>query len=509
MKNAFYDLSGGINQASTKTELGLNPSQIFWSDAENVEILQNKGIVKQKGNTLILKLPVQEEVISLHQMKYEKNYNLIIVTKTGKLFIFNPTNKSVTQLNKTVSGLSRLNFVDFLNGVIVSSKTDALFFIKNNSTFDIVDCKLKDSAGITVKTDVIAIFKGRVWAASDSSIYYSALGRYDDFTTAEDAGYIKNFHTDTDDIVALKSYKDYLAIYKKHKVYLLTGTSPDDFAIVPFADKGTTSFSGVVNVNNKQYFLNQGIFSLEQSGDLNQIQLGNEITLKIKPEFDKFDKTRFDEVIALHYENKNQVWYFIPYKEDLYFHTIWINDYVNQAWFKRVVPQDIITACIFDENIFTADKDGQVYKEDFGSTFNGVPMSFLWKSPFLALGNSKVRKTIDNFNFVLDESYDNNFHFSVYKDYDSEYKDDLELVYSINSDNLNWHGDNLSESQNFYWDDENNENKVSLWAVNVDSVYKAEISEANYAIQLCVEGKSVEQSTAIIGLEFNDIFAEE
>lgn len=506
MKNTFYDLAGGINRASTKTELGLNPSQVFWSDAENVEILQNKGIIKQKGNALILSLPIAEEIISLHQMKYEKNYNLIIATKTGKLFVFNPQNQILSELTKTVSGLSRLNFVDFLNGVIVSSKTDALFFIKNNTTFDVIDCNLKDSSDEYIKTDVIAIFKGRVWAAYNSSIYYSALGKYNDFTTADDAGYIKNFHTDTDDIVALKAYKDYLAIYKKHKVYLLTGSNPDDFAIVPFADKGTMSFSGVVNVNNKQYFLNQGVFALEQSGDLNQIQLGDEITLKIKPEFDKFDKTRFDEVIALHYEKKNQVWYFIPYKEDLYFHTIWINDYVNKAWFKRVIPQDILTATIFNEDIFTADKNGKIYKEDFGSTFNGEAIKFIWKSPFLSLGTSKIRKTIDNFNFVLDESYDNNFHFSVYKNYDSEYKDDIELVYSTNSDNLNWHGENLSESQNFYWDDDS---KNSLWAVNVDSVYKAEISEANYSVQLCVEGSSVEQSTAIIGLEFDEIFADE
>lgn len=506
MKTFFYNLAGGINQASTKTELGLNVNKLYWTDSKNVEILQNKGVIRQKGNTLFVSLPSPEKIISMHQMKYGKTYNLLMVTNIGKIFAFNPKTQYLKDLGKKLTGLSRLNFADFLNGVLISSEDDELFYIKNNANFDVVDCNLKNGSGQKIKSGVIAVHKGRVWVADDSSIYFSALGKYDDFATADDAGYINNFHTDTDEIVALKPYKDYLAIYKKHSVYLLTGSSPEDFAIVPFADKGAASFSSVVTVNNKQYFLNQGIFSLEQAGQLNQIQLGDEITVNVKQELDKFDKTRLAEVIAIHYERKNQVWYFIPYKEDEYFHTILINDYLNKAWLKRVVPQDIVTACLFNEDILTADKNGKVYKEDFGSTFDGQPVDFMWKSPFLAVGDSNVRKTIDEFYFILDESYDNNFHFSVYKNYDSEYKDDLELVVSTNFDNLNWHGLNLNEEQNFYWDDDLT---PSLWAVNADSVYKAEISESNYSVQLCVEGSSVEQHAAIIGLEFKEIYLDE
>lgn len=506
MKTSFYNLSGGINQASTKTELGLDTKQLYWSDSKNIEIHQNRGIIRQRGNVLLAQLPVEEKIIAMHQMKWAKIYNLIIATNTGKLFVYNPVNGNVTQLSKTINGSSRLNFADYLNGVLVSSKNDPPFFIKNNATFDVVECELKNSSNQYVKSDVIAVHKGRVWVAEDASIYFSALGKYNDFTTADDAGYINNFHTDTDEIIALRAYKDYLAIYKKHMVYLLTGSNPEDFAIVPFANKGATSFSGVVTVNNKQYFLNQGIFALEQVGELNQIQLGNEITTNIKPEFDKYDKTRLDEVIALNYEKKNQVWYFIPYKEDEYFHTIWINDYFNNAWFKRVVPQNITTACLFNDDILTADEDGKIYKEDFGTSFNGTVIEFLWKSPFLSIGDTNIRKTVDEFYFVLDESHDNNFHFSVYKNYDSEYKDDVELVYSSNYDNLNWNNDNSVLEQNFLWDDDSSQ---SLWATSTDSIYKAEISESNYSVQLCIEGTALGQSTAVIGLEFKEIYTDE
>ena len=49
MQTYYYNLSGGINQASTKTELGLDTKNIYWTDSKNVEILQNRGIIKQKG----------------------------------------------------------------------------------------------------------------------------------------------------------------------------------------------------------------------------------------------------------------------------------------------------------------------------------------------------------------------------------------------------------------------------------------------------------------------------
>lgn len=513
MKTYFYNLAGGINQAASKTELGLDTKKLYWADSKNIEILQNSGIVRQKGNALLLQLATEEEIIGLHQLKDGTTYNLLIATSAGKVFVYGAKSQILTQLNKSIDGSARVNFTDFLDGVICSSKKDALFYINNDEGYTIEDCNLLDSNDVAIKTDIVCIYRGRVWVGHDSTLYYSALGKYNDFTTANDAGYINNFYTDTNDITALKPYKDYLAIYKQNSVYLLSGSSPDNFKISPFADKGTPSFSGVITVNNKQYFINQGVFSLEQAGLLSQIQLGAEITLTIKPEFENFDKTRFDEIIILHYESKNQIWFFIPYKNDQYFHTIWIYSYINEAWFKRILPQDITTACVFDEYILTADINGKVYREDFGNTFNGNAIKFMWKSPFLAAGDSNVKKTIEEFYFILDENYDNNFNFSVYKNYDDTYKDDEDIVYSSNSENLIWYGDNLPAGLNYCWkydsDDGNSTPVYSLWATGSDSVHKAEISESNYSVQLCVEGSLAEQNAAVIGLEFKEVYLDE
>lgn len=508
MKTYFYNLSGGINKSASKTTLGLETKKLFWSDAQNVEILQNAGFVRQKGNVSLFNLAIEEEIIGIHPLKKDDTYNLLIASKTGKLYVYEAKSQTLTLLNKTVNGNARTSFIDFLDGTIISSKNDALFYLNNDDGYLTESCNLNHPDETSIKTDVVCSYGGRIFAASGSTLYYSALGKYNDFTSTNDAGYINNFFTDPNDITALKPYKNYLAIYKENSVYLLSGTSNDDFKITPFADKGTPSFSGVVNINNKQYFINQGIFSMEQAGLLSQIQLGEEISLNIKPEFEKFDKTRFDEIIVLNYETKNQIWYFIPYKNDKYFHTIWIYDYINFAWFKRICPQNITCACLSDGYIITTDSTGNVYKEDFGNTFDGQPIQFLWKSPFLSAGDSNVRKTIEEFYFILDDNYDNNFNFSVFKNYDDEYRDDEDKIYSSNSDNLIWYGDNLTGEMNFNWNDDET-TTYSSWAISSDAFCKAEISESNYSVQLCVEGKTAEQNAAIIGLEFKEIYVED
>ncbi len=503
MDNFYFNLSGGINQSSTKTELGMNTKNIYWADAENVEIYQSKGITKQKGNLLFSQLPQTEKILGLHEMKYGEKSNLLIVTASGKIYVLqNETNLKL--LNKTLSS-DKIAFADFLNGTIVSGNKDEMFFIKNNDDFDIVNCNLKKSNGEAVYTTVVTSYKGRIWAVEGSTIYFSALGSYQDFSTENDAGYISDFYTNTDEILALKTYKDYLAIYKENSTYLLSGSTPEDFAIMPFADKGAYSQNGIVSVNNKQYFYSSGIYTLEV-GELNQILLGSEITHDIKEEFEKFDNSRHKDVFAINYEARNQIWYFIPYKNDNYFHTIWINDIVHKAWYKRVLPQDVTTACIYKKTILTADKNGKIYKEDINNSFNGEPIQFIWKSPFLSLGNPTVRKTIDEFYFILDESQENNFTYSIFKNYDSESQDDKDTIYSTNTENLIWSKENSNVELNDKWSDEENE---AIWALDVESMYKAEISEANYAIQLCVEGDKLENNIAIIGVQFKEIYCED
>ncbi len=497
METAYYNLSGGVNLSLSKTELGTDVKKIYWADSQNVEILNNRGIIRQKGNTLFSQLPDEDAVTGLFEMSAQNISKLIITTASGKIYL--EQNGTQTLLDKTLTG-QKPHFAQFLNGVLVITESDGLFYITNSGA--IVDCNLNNPDGDPVTGSVLTVYRGRVWVAQKSRIYYSALGTCDDFETEGDAGYFADFHTDTDVITAMKPYMDYLAIYKKDSVYLLTGISQEDFAIVPFADKGTLAPQSVVNVQNKQYFLSTGIFPLEQN-TMNQIQLGSEISLNIKPEFEKF--AELERTVCLPYDTCSQVWYFIPYVSDKYLHTVWINDYVNKAWYKRVIPQDITCACVYKNYILTGDKDGKIYREDFGTSFCGEPVEFMWKSPFLSIGKPHYRKTVDEFYFLLDEEHDNDFEFSIYKDYDTSYADDKERIHSYNPEHFIWGcDDDTDEGKPCRWPLD--EDDVPVWAVNRDALEKAEISGSNYAVQLCVSGEQPTKSCAIIGLQFREIY---
>ncbi len=107
MEVAYYNLSGGINQALTKTELGIDTKKIYWSDSKNVQILQNRGIVKQKGNTLFLE--IGEKITGLSELTAYDKSKLVITTVSGKIYIYDDNVLENTLLEKTLTGVN-INF---------------------------------------------------------------------------------------------------------------------------------------------------------------------------------------------------------------------------------------------------------------------------------------------------------------------------------------------------------------------------------------------------------------
>ena len=121
MEINYFDLSGGVNQASTKTELGLNTRTIYWADSTNIEIHENKGIIKQKGNTVLVELPQQEAITAIHQLEAENIYKLIITTAQGNIYIYSDVSNSLVLIDKKLSG-NNVIFANFLRGVLIATE---------------------------------------------------------------------------------------------------------------------------------------------------------------------------------------------------------------------------------------------------------------------------------------------------------------------------------------------------------------------------------------------------
>ena len=500
MQKLFYDLSGGLNTSATKTDLGLDVKQVYWSDAVNVEIYKKRGITRQNGNQLEFNSPDNKAIHGIFGYEAGGKEIILFNCSDGSIYWYDRNLNTTTQINASLTKTTGVTYTRFLTGVVVSNGVDDPFFFEHKSPTVAKSCNAVSSNGVKIRGTAVSAYKGRLWIATGGTLYFSALGRYNDWTSAQDAGYISNFLSDIDEITALAPYKDYLAIYKSDNTFLLSGSSTSDFAIQRFADKGAMNQSCVLNVSNKQYFFNCSLFTLEQVGLLAQIGLGEDLSIPINSEFADFSYASPYRASAIHYEAKSQIWFFCPTIMDLHLKTVYIFDYQNGAWTKRLIPADITCAMSLNGRVFSATESGQVYLEDAGNSFDGKPISFLWKSPFFSLGEPNVRKTVEDFYFLFDENNNNRFDFSTYKDFDSEFEDDHMPVEVYDPTCIIWDTD-LS-----LWGDEN---QGIIWSNNGDGVFKAQITQSNYAVQVSISGSDQTHNFALIGLEFKNICYDE
>lgn len=549
-KKLLSDFSSGINLSKTALQLGLDSNKTPWASGLNVEIYNQSGVCRQNGNMLITTAPDFQGINSLFTFAPKadnKKQKILYSTTSGKFYEYDCTTRVHKCLKKNLSTEKGCIYTLYIGGVAIANGVDEPFFYsvdEDGSKVSEMNTVSKDGE-TPIIAEAICSYKSRLWLAAQNTLYYSALGTYNDWTSTEDAGYISNFHCDEAPITALKPYKDYIAIYKQNQTYLLSGSSPDDFAVIPFADKGAASQDSVVTAANKQFFFSDALFTLEQTGILAQITLGNEASLNIKPVLNgtpasyktfetedadgnkkiylagaALDKSRLSRLKAVPCERKNQLWFYIPTQNNDYINNIWIYDWLNSAWTLRALPQPVLCAAKFGDDIICATQDGKILLEDYGPSFDGLPIQFEWKSPFLTLGNPNSRKLIDYFYFLVSDTTDNNFIFSVYKDYDSLDAQDQENINVSNSLNMLWASEATDDKKSSWAEEpqtttssDTSTSPGSLaqqtasnhWAISSETVQKAEISNSCIAIQICIEGTLPQHNFALIGLEYKEI----
>ena len=129
MSYYFYDLSGGINLTQSKTSLGLDTKKIFWAAGENVEIYQNRGIIRQNGNALICDIGENEPIIGLFGFERKGKHYMLINSASGKLYMFDYGAGVLTCLKSDFSASKKVTYANFLGGVCVSNGVDEPVFV--------------------------------------------------------------------------------------------------------------------------------------------------------------------------------------------------------------------------------------------------------------------------------------------------------------------------------------------------------------------------------------------
>lgn len=552
MANFYYNLQGGLNTQLTPVKLGAESGKVYWTEGINVEPYKNQGVTRQKGNQIILDISKKidgaaggpsGDVLVIGAVEYPKgSKNLVIGLSDGRVFCFdrnlgtlkpvfdfNENENRAESLSKSgneaIFPLSKFLFEYFLDGLVIIPQSSApkafkgfLDGIYYNPGFKnpVAALNLPKVDREVISVDSVCQYAGRLWVSSDATLYYSALGTFDDWSSSHDAGYITNFHSSTAKITALSEYRGALAIYKAYEVFLLTGTDPESFAVTKFADKGTPGPGGVLTCNNKQYFFNDsGLFSLSYVGESAQIVMGSNLAKNISKMFEKIDRARVLETVMLPLEVKNQIWIFPPIQGETGEKEVWIFDWALDCWFIRVIPYEISTAASVSGNIYTATPNGPkdsgacIFCEDKGNTFSSKPIKFSFSTPFFNFSKPTTRKIIEDAQIICDGASENNFDFSISTDYVSKNVTEPENVRLDVPNTLVWAG--LEDSadtpgaQN-HWD---TEDKGAIWADYVQEGLKLDIFEANRAVQLHFQGDAPGKDLTIIGIEFKGIIYEE
>ena len=501
-QKSFYNLSGGINIKSSRiAQIGKN-NKICWDDSFNVEILKNQGVCTQKGNTLILELEEEIEIIGLNQVKSMVS-DFIYLTKNGDLYYFDSNLNTSCHLKTFENEPLGFVAVNFLDGVVLLTGNNYPVYIKNSEPDGVLELKIKKSESEYVFGDTVSVFASRVWISDGCTLYFSALGNVEDWESEQDAVYIGKFHSSSTEIVALAEYMGTLAVYKQDGVYLLSGSSPDDFSIKKFGNLGAVSAKCPLSANNRQYFVNEaGIFALEQFGELAQIALSGNISAAVSEEFEFIDKANYKKITTLLKPDKNQIWFFLPRADFSGKGYFLIYDFENKAWLKRVVPFDISACATINGKILTADKSGSIYMEDFGNTFSGKPLEFKFSTSFFDFGKPNVRKICDQVHLIFDEEFENSFDFYVCKDFKTSKISDTARIDTVNEKTLIFLDENSGEANNSCWADDLD---GFYWAEPTEGASRVEVFDSNYSVQLNFVSKKIGDGFGLVGIEFRDI----
>lgn len=476
----YFNNTGGLNNFSSMASLNQSENNTDWFDAQNVEGHKSGGLIKMKGNKNILNttLPEGTQILGIWDYTKQGIHYPVITTSEGKLYRLNLETGNLSEKYSDLSKTAKCNFVNFNNGVIISNGVDTPLFYEEfyGAT------PLQDNAPVGV---AIEAYKARLFIASGSGLYYSALGNPNDWTTLNDAGSIVNFHNDSSPIIALENYGEFLAIYKKNGIYVLSGSAPSDFVIKPVADKGCISPWAIGTVNNNQYFFNGESVTTLNFNSLGQITIADDVSIKIKNIFPELNTQKFSEVVCIPYQGKNQIWYYFASETSEALDICYIYDYFHKSWYKRVgLP--VTCGTFIDEKIYTGTPDGKILLEDIEDSFDGQAIEAWWFSPWFTFGVPDSSKEILSFNVWLYQNQKYPFDVVYAKDY-SQTGRIYKTVEIISEDELVWDSGS--------WD-------ISNWTSNKAVRKKIPIVGSCESLQIGFQNLEAGQHFSVLGYSF-------
>lgn len=347
-------------------------------------------------------------------------------TATYDFYRFNGTGwtKLVTGLTRSSVGVTRLRFVEFnFNGTqkicFVDGVNPACLY--DGSTW--VEITIAHSganyanAGGNQAIDnpsYVNVFKNHLFLAGGHLVVHSApLAEYD-FTAASGAGQLPAGYT----TVQIKPFRDSLYVFGVNNIKKVEVSGSDFVLNDVTANIGCLASDSVQEIDGDLIFLSQdGIRPISGTNRIGDVQL-EVVSKKIQRLLaEEISSNDMGELCSVLVRGKSQVRFFLSSPNKTAIETFGIigclRDYPDGsiAWeWGRL--KGFSASCAASkyigatEYILHGDYDGNVFRQEVGSDFNGSSIESVYSTPFLDFGDAGVRKTMKKIRlFVRPEGF--------------------------------------------------------------------------------------------------------
>ena len=328
--------------------------------------------------------------------------------------------------------------------VVPSGSSD--FFITDFTKIYCTYTSIVDNGDNTTKTTttnfipkVIQSHQGRLWVGArledeETAAYliYSDLGNINNAfeggdASAYDAGYFAEFWEDTSDITAIGTWDKYVVCHKTEHTYLIDTSNSDatQWKVESYSEYTCDNQQGFVKANNGYYTYCStvgGIYPMIQRTIYSAISQGAEASTKIRDTFLNLNTYSLDKIFAVYHPYKKYIMFYMPMIGETGSNNCYILDLQTKSWLHRRIPQVVTSAFEFDNKVYVGTADGKVFEEFRGTTFDGQPIEFSWKSPWFVWGGMTNWTTTREFRIKMSQESTNNFYIRNRRDGLDDYK---------------------------------------------------------------------------------------
>ena len=378
---AFSDFSGG--QASGFPFLRM--PQKFGMLYQNCHVSNSGGVSKNPGYVKVTTSPGNP---LNNGFEYRKNDGTVQILCSGGGIIYKKDGESLTPIKTGLDVNARVWFAQFSNYIVFGNGVDT-------------PCKY-DGTTVTVLTTLPTdtqfmkphVHMGRLWwmcSKNNMQAFHSALQAIDDYTTAENAGYIDFSYVlpKGEELQDILTFVDLQVFMFKNYVVIYSGSNPTststggNYSMVQRIEGvGAIGPGTAIEIGTDLIFIHSsGIKSLRQVVSTGNMELSTNISSRIEADIRReIQLDTLKQYSVCHYAPKSWVMFFINGK-------VWIYSYLWKAW--GVMTETDIGSMfqLSDGRVYLCGGSGYLYEYGIGWSYDGAEISMSWESAWFRLSN--------------------------------------------------------------------------------------------------------------------------